>query len=263
MKAFGTAIFAVAMTLAANVVQSATIGYFSNNAHSVDGARTAVSAASQSFSALNGLSASDLAGIDVLWVTNASTSGQISAIGSNFAAIESFVAGGGVFVYNDRDVVGAANSLMGGAGFTFRREPHANVDVIDGSTVLTSGPRGVIDNTTLDGRTYSTHGYAVAASLPDSATGILSHGPQSNEFVDFTYSYGQGFVHYSTIPLDAYLTYRTHAFSGLYATNLVAYAADLAESVAPVPLPASGVMLLGGLGAVFAGAKRRKAKATS
>lgn len=261
MITFKSTILVAAMTLAANVAQAATFGYFSNNSSSVTGAQTAVTAASQSFVSLGGLSAADLTGIDVLWVTNANNNSQLAQIAPNFAAIESFVTGGGVFVYNDREVTNAANSLMGGAGFVFQRDLGPDVDVINGSTALTFGAGGVIDDTTLDGGSQSTHGFAVAASLPATATGILSHGPQSNEFVDFTYSYGQGYVHYSTIPVDFYLQGGTSAFAQTYAANLASYAADLSEnSVAPVPLPASGFLLLGSLGAVFARAGRRKAK---
>lgn len=255
------ATFAVA-TLTAFGANAAAIGYFSNNNASASGAETATLAAGHSYSTLGGLSAADLAGIDVLWVTNQSNSSQIGDIAANMAAITDFVSNGGVYIYNDREVTNAAASLINAGGFSFNRSTQSNIDVVDGSTALTNGPGGTIDNSTLDGGNSSHHGFALGGSLPAGATTILGTG-NPGEIVDFTYAVGAGFVHYSSIPLDFYLDgggSNGDSFRDIYSVNLVAYAAGLGQpGPAPVPLPASSLLLLSGFGVVFAA--RRKAKA--
>jgi hypothetical protein len=81
-----------------------------------------------------------------------------------------------------------------------------NVDLIEPATTLvTAGPFGVLNDTSLDQGNSSSHGYVPRASLPAAARAILSVGGNSNLVVSFAYPLGAGFVYYSTIPLDHYL----------------------------------------------------------
>lgn len=121
--------------------------------------------------------------------------------------------GGGVLSFHDRTVADggpsttltAADYLPGAGAVTFVRDftDDADIQVLLSNTV-TSGPGGVIDNTSLDGGTSSSHGYATRASLPAGAAAVLSRG-NPTEIVDFYYGVGSGWVYYSTMPLDYYL----------------------------------------------------------
>jgi len=99
--------------------------------------------------------------------------------------------------------------LVGAPGVLLDRDfvDGADLDVIPpGDTRVTSGPHGTITNSSLDGGNLSNHGFALGTSLPAGATPILSAGPDSNHVAAFSYPLGSGFVYYSTIPLDFYLT---------------------------------------------------------
>jgi hypothetical protein len=230
-----------AVFLIAGTAQSATIGLFSTNASANAGAATATATAGQTFQILSGLTAADFAGIDVLWVLNSDNGSQPGDIGANFSAIENFVSAGGVFLYHDREVANAGNSLPGGSTINFTRDLNTFIDVINNTTVVTNGPGGIIDNNTLDGGNLSDHGYALDSSLPASTTKILSSSLAS-DVVDFVYPFGSGDVYYSSIPLDFYLAGAgsNTNFINIYAPNVLAYAGDLAdENVAATPLPAA------------------------
>jgi cysteine-rich repeat protein len=177
------------------------------------------------------LGPSDLAGLDVVFVTNCNNGAYGSEYLSRLSDVQAAVSGGLVLVIHDRHVDGAESILPGGGGFTIVRSftDAAQVDVLDATTLVTDGPGGIVGNATLDGGTHSTHGYAAAGSLPGAARTILSR-THPGEVVTFSYAYGSGSVVYSTIPLDFYLelsTYRPN-FNLVYAPNVVAYAAALA-----------------------------------
>lgn len=194
-------------------------------------------------SILGNLSAGSLAGINVLWVLNADNSAQTSALRTYAADIASFVASGGTFAYNDRNVTYAAAAVPGASGIGFVRSPASNIDVVTSGTVLTNGPGGVINNSTLDGGNSSDHGYADISTLPYGATTLLGTGT-ANQAVAFSFQDGIGHVYYSSIPLDYYLGgYSPIAFKNAYAPNLVAYL----DSITPVPEPASVMLLTMGL----------------
>ncbi|MFQ5570129.1 MAG: T9SS type A sorting domain-containing protein [Rhodothermales bacterium] len=181
----------------------------------------------------------DNADIDVLVVQNPSNGGYGAEYTSRLADIEAWVAAGGVLIMHDRRVTEAATMLPGGSGFSLFRDfsDDADIDVRDNSTLVTNGPAGVIDNTSLDGGTSSTHGFAVVGTLPGSGVFILSRS-DPDEIVTFAYLFGSGCVIYSSIPLDFYLAGfgpnpPRDNFTLIYTPNVIAYAvsktaADLA-----------------------------------
>jgi hypothetical protein len=184
-------------------------------------------------------SAANLRTIKVLFVDNCDNSGYGAGYLSRLSDIAAAVNSGMVLIIHDRCVSGANGILPGGSSFNIVRDftDSSNIDVRDNTTLVTSGPGGTINNSTLDGGCSSSHGYAIASSLPANASLILSQG-NPNHIVTFAYRYGAGFVIYSTIPLDFYLAGGScgnfpGAFANIYAPNVVAYGASLSPANQP------------------------------
>lgn len=258
MKKLLTALAAAVGVLATSAAQSAVIGYYLSDANGDPAA--AIATAGHTAQQLNGLAAGDLAGIDVLWILNGSNSSPDANVTGNTATITDFITAGGVLSFHDRAVTNAETFVPGAAGVTFVRnfDDDANIDVLTNNTV-TNGPGGVIDNSTLDGGTSSSHGYATLGSLPAGAVAVFSRTDPS-EIVDFYFPLGAGWVYYSTIPLDFYL-----GGSGppgvqanmvnIYAVNEAAFQAELAGQGVPEP----GSLLLISLGLGLLALRRRAA----
>jgi Ca2+-binding RTX toxin-like protein len=177
---------------------------------------------------LTDLDAADLAGVDVLFVQNPSNSDYGAEYLSRLADIANFVASGKTLIIHDRFVDGAESILPGGAAFDVRRDfsdPN-NINVLaPSSSVLISGPGGVITDSTLDGGGSSSHGFTVASSLPAGAHLLLSTGDPTH-VVAFDYRFGTGNVYYSSIPLDFQVQFGG-PFRDVYAVNVVAYGVAL------------------------------------
>ncbi len=194
---------------------------------------------------LNSLSAGEIAGVNVLFVDNPSNSGIGAHFTDHGAALTAWIEAGGVLIFHDRHVTTAATHVPGASGITFVRSPANDIDVLDGGTLVTDGPGGVVTDTTLDGGSNSRHGWAQVATLPAGARAILSPGNPANA-VTFSYPLGEGYVVYSTIPLDVYLDVAGFAeFRDIYAPNVVAYGIFLRTGIVPdfVSLPAVAEML--------------------
>jgi hypothetical protein len=185
------------------------------------------------------LAAPDLAGIDVLFLNNPSNSGYGAEFTASLADVFDWVDDGGVLVFHDRYVDPAETVLPGGATFNIVRETSgdtAQIEVIDDTTLVTDGPGGLIDDSSLDGGTLSSHGFAVLGSLPSDGTFILSR-TDPTEIVTFSYCYGDGGVVYSSIPLDAYLGGGLGGNMDIYAANVIEYGAEEVCAVEPTPTP--------------------------
>jgi hypothetical protein len=186
------------------------------------------------FQAVNvgSLQTADLSQFDILFVQNPNNGSYTSTYVNNLPKIHQFIANGGVLVFHDRLVSGAAGILPGSPG-SFVREVNSsgetrNIDIADNTTQVTNGPGGVLTNASLDNGNLSSHGYILASTIPAGARGILSRTDPGN-LVTYSYQFGAGHVIYSTIPLDFYLgSFGTLADNmAKYAANVLAYAADL------------------------------------
>lgn len=154
---------------------------------------------------LNSLSALELASVDVLFVTNSDNDSFGAEYTGALGDIDSAVQNGLVLVVHDRRVTGANNQLPGGAGISFTRQLHNDID-IDNNSVINAGAFGRFDNTSLDNGLFSAHGYASTATLPTGATCYLIFAGLGDNCVAFSYPRGNGLVFYSSIPLDFFLT---------------------------------------------------------
>lgn len=175
------------------------------------------------------LSPSELASVSALIVQNPNNGNYGAEYLAALADIEAAVSAGMALVIHDRYVDPAETILPGGGAFDIRRnfDDDSNIDVINNTTLVTDGPGGVIDDTSLDGGNSSSHGFAVLGSLPQGGTFILSTSDPA-EIVTFSYPHGSGGVLYSSIPLDFYLSGSSTIATNMqaYAANVVAYATD-------------------------------------
>jgi len=194
---------------------------------------------------------------DVLFAQNPSNFVWAGEWTSNLADIDAAVRDGITLVFHDRYVIDAALNIPGLESATCARDftDPANIEVVNDTTVVTYGPGGVVDNTTLDGFTSSSHGYCAVASLPADSLVILSRSLAA-EATTMSYPLDAGAVLYSTIPLDYWLPAAPNTMSEVYAPNVVEY------GVRVVPEPVGPLQLLAGLAGLFvlARVRRRTAK---
>ena len=185
--------------------QAANVGYYNLTNPASNTQVPAITGAGNTPIALAGLTAADLAGLDVLWIINPNNNGYAAALTANVAAIFNFVNNGGTLMFHDRHVTTAATVIPGAGTITFVRQTGSDIDLgPDAPPQMTNGQGGTIDNTTLDGGTSSNHGHALAGTLPAGSKVIFTTA-NSTHAVDFAYPLGAGSVYYSSIPLDYYL----------------------------------------------------------
>lgn len=210
----------------------ATVGYYDLDRNGGNPAQaTPIQIAGFDAVDVGDLRTADLSQIDILFVQNPSNSGFSSIYTSNLAKVFSFVENGGILVFHDRTVSGAASVLPGSPGSFFRDfSDDRDIQIVDGSTQVTDGPGGILTDTSLDGGNSSSHGFVLASSLPADGAGILSTSDPEH-LVLYSYGYGRGKVLYSTIPLDFYLSgfgaATVNANMRSYAANVLAHANDL------------------------------------
>lgn len=218
-----------------------------------------ITAAGHTPMALTNLAAADLSGAQVVWITNGNNGAPPTQVTLNLTALSNWVSAGGVLSYHDRYVSDGqfdmSQVLPGAAGTNFVRDFSADIDLLDLLHPVVAG----LNNGSLDGGNFSSHGYADLASLPAGAVSVLSRGGAPSEIVDFYYQFGLGWVYYSTIPLDFYL-----AGSGnnpprdnlvnTYAVNEAAFQASLSTQSVPEP----GTVMLLGVGLALLGFRKNK-----
>ena len=170
--------------------------------------------------------AAALSSLQVLWVHNPDNRGFGSEYLARRPDIAAAVQNGMILVIHDRAVTNAANLLPASAGFGILRDfdQATDINIRDASTAITAG----LTNTSLDGGSYSSHGFAREITLPAGSKRVLS-STSSDRIVTFCYGHGQGAVIYSTIPLDFYLQGAgpnppLDNMRNVYAPNVVRYA---------------------------------------
>lgn len=237
----------VTLALVAGRAPALSVGYYDMSVGAGNASQVApITAAGHTPVRILSLSAAELAAVDILFVQNPSNGAYGAEYLSRLAIIESAVANGLILIIHDRWVDQAETILPGGTGFDAQRSfsDANNIDVRDASTRVTDGIGGTIVSTCdanvvtcLDGGNFSSHGFALASSLPPSAKLILSRtqgvAPNEDWIVTFSYTFGDGAVIYSSIPLDLFLasgatTQPSVTFRTIYAPNVIDYAALLA-----------------------------------
>jgi hypothetical protein len=100
-----------------------------------------------------------------------------------------------------------------------------DIDVLIPDSLVAAGPYGTIGDYTLDAANFSTHGFAIADTLPAGSVSLFSSGPAANNRVAaFAYALGRGFVYYAAIPLDYFFDISgDNSFKTIYAPNLLLY----------------------------------------
>jgi len=195
------------------------------------------------------LSAGELAPLDVLYVEN-DFCDITSEYTPNLPAIDAAVQAGMALLIFDWDEISEA--LMPGPGASVNMGEDSATGCSDdatvvGSTLVTDGPFGVLDNTSLDGGTCTYH-YAALTALPAGSTEII-RGVDGDP-VMFSYPYGSGAVIYASMPLGYYLQGSgpnppRDAFTDIFGPNSLAYGLDVAQALG------TGIPMTGGAGAVL------------
>jgi hypothetical protein len=135
-------------------------------------------------------------------------------------------------VFHDRHVTTAANALPGNPG-TFIRSNWPAFDVIAPTTLLANGPGGVMPDSVF-GVSGGVRGFAFIDTLPSGSRPVLAQRSSSNRIITTAYPHGDGWVIYSTIILDHYLSEdadpgaNRDLFRLVYAPNVLAWANELA-----------------------------------
>jgi hypothetical protein len=220
-----------------DVVQTSDIGYYSMQAgQGVAGQVAEIELAGFTPILIDNPNAAQLATVAALYVNNESNDAFTSEFTANLPDIFAAVQNGLVLVIHDRRV-SAATSILPGLGATlqivrdFGDDSDANLSA-DAGVKIAIGPGGVIDNSTLDGGNSTSHGYIDVTGITDTLDVLLTRA-DSNRAITVGYKFGNGYVVYSTIPLDFYTSGGsggiTDAEANTYAANVLAYAIGVAR----------------------------------
>ena len=189
----------------------AVIGYYSMDWGMGDpGMEDDIIAAGHTPMALDTLSAEELSQVDAIYVWNGNNGGYSAEFIDAMPQIAAAVAGGMDMVMFDR-AIGEANpsEVLPGTQLSVVRYLSADADLTDaGEASLGTGPAAGVDDTSIDGGNYTTHGYVDAASLPEGAEVLMTAGGGTpDQAVGFIYSFGAGTVQFYGIPMDYYNEY--------------------------------------------------------
>jgi hypothetical protein len=213
------------------------VAYFSDNFASATGPEGPIVRAGFLPLHVTNITTFDLNSASMLFINEVDNGTVSTALRARLPAIQTWVNGGGKLIVHDR-ATGNLNPnpfLLGTTGITSTRFTTSDLNVIPpGDNLVINGPFGVINNTTLDGGSSSAHGYISRAQLPADTVAILSTEQGPTNVVSFMYQLGSGFVYYSSIPLDCYLTNGgcggnviSAPLQNIYTPNVLAYVASV------------------------------------
>lgn len=201
-------VFSAALTLTAwTSAQAIVVGYYTDQNTGDTGPVYPITVAGYTPQQITTLATANLNALDVLMIDEFSNSGYSADLVGALPAVEAWVRAGGRLVVHDRSIAGVVPDrlIIGATNTPVARYQTNNDDIILPDTVVSAGPFGSLNNTSLDGGNSSSHGYVRSANLPSSARSIISVGGQPTNVVAFAYTLGAGGIYYSTIPLDYYL----------------------------------------------------------
>ena len=168
---------------------------------------------------------------DMLFVQNPSSGSLIGPYidQTNLDRVADFVSNGGVLIFHDRHVTTTASILPGVPG-TFTQDigsTRTEFEVVNDNTHVAQGPGGIITDTNLESANSLSFGFVDATSTPRGAQGYLSRN-DSNHWISYAYPVDQGWVIYSSIPLDFYLIAgNPEIMRATYAPNILAQGRSL------------------------------------
>jgi len=177
------------------------------------------------------ITAATLTDVDMLFVQNPST---VVPTGpyidpANLSKVENFVSNGGVLIFHDRRVADMDPLLPGSPGTLSAGTLSSSLyDVVSANSVFADGPAGIIENTTFDTLSnFVTFGDVDPANAPPGSEGLLLR-EDNGHWVTMAYPVGDGYVIYSSIPLDFYLANgNPDVARDLYGPNVVAHGLSL------------------------------------
>ena len=243
----------IAVGLTASGVFAADIGYFTDNGSNA-GQAAVITAAGHTPVLINNISTFNFNTVQAVFLNEAANFGSSSDLFARISDLSSYVSNGGHLILHDRFVAAVAGTpsshlfLFGQPGIQVQRDFNNGSDIDLLPAGVTAFPS--LNNTSLDGGNFSSHGFGFATSLPVTATSYLNRGGAPSEVVSFQYGFGLGSVYYSTIPLDFYLLGNGDLTLN---ENMATMATDVLIAVlgpTPVPEPAeyaamAGVGLIG------------------
>ena len=194
-----------------------------------------ITAAGQTPVTISALNSAGLSGVSILFLLNSDNFSYASAMTGGTADLANFVSGGGTLVFFDRvagnDNVTLNGILPGSFVFNIVRSLVTNLDLSAPGSPYLAG----LNNASFDGGNSAAHGYIASGDLPLGSSSYIHVEGNPSQIVDFSYSFGAGMVHYSTIPADFY----AQGFGGTAFNSSVSI---YVQNLASVPEPDSAML---------------------
>lgn len=269
---FGFALVVILANSAAHL-QAGLIGIASSNSSLHSAMASVVNLNGDTSSVIGNLASQNLSGFDAIWLVEDLNSGTWTSFLGGSSNVANYVSNGGALFFNDRsegenvsttaylNALGASSLQQ--IGFTFDDTSISP----PGGTLLTNGPNGTLNNSSLDGGDSSFHGALTKSSiLARGGTALIERASNPNAVGAFSYGLGSGSILYDRSPLGFFLVRQDRTarsnYRNIYAPNALAYVQSLSgPAVQPVPEPSSFAIF--GLSAVgIAGLRRRRQRPT-